>query len=101
MKKPTPDVNVHIGKRLRQQRKLQGLSQDQFAASLGITAAQLDLFERGVERLPPRALIAAAEFSKISIGWFFQAISSSEPIPELSGVNADVVRFLACPKPIR
>ncbi len=98
MKQPAPKIDLYIGQRLRQQRLLQGLSEAQIANRLGITVDQLRLFEKGVERIAPRILVAAAESFKISIGWFFEGISTSDSMPGLNGVNADVVRFLALPE---
>lgn len=91
-------VERHMGQRLREQREAHGLTPEDLAERLGISTAQVHLFEQGAKRIPPRYLIQAAETFRVSIGWFFEDIPQSNCAPPISGINAEMVRFLAMPE---
>ncbi len=92
------EIDCHIGQRMRQQRVQQAISEAKLAEQLRITESQLRLFEQGFKRVPPRTLIEAAAYFKVSIGWFFEGNQARNFVAGLSGVNGDVARFLAMPE---
>lgn len=92
------DVDRHIGLRLRQRRLTDGMDEMRLAERLDVTLTQLRFFEKGLKRIPPAKLIAAAEAFKVSIGWFFEDAPAAAAHKPISGVNAEIVRFLSMPE---
>ena len=61
----TPDsgphfVDKHVGERLRRRRKDLRLSQEELAASVGLTFQQIQKYERGANRISASMLVKAA-----------------------------------------
>ena len=44
-------VDIHVGGRVREQRKLKGMSQGELGDSLGLTFQQIQKYERGANRI--------------------------------------------------
>jgi transcriptional regulator with XRE-family HTH domain len=93
-KKPN-HVDEHVGKRLRLRRNLLGLSQDELARHLGLTAQLIQKYEAGETRISASRLYAVAAQLAVPITWFFEevdrksrsAVSAerpSEPTPNWS-----------------
>ena len=62
--------DLRMGQWLRHWRLERGLSQEELAAGVGVTVAQLDDHERGLARIAPQDLVAYARFLGISLGAF-------------------------------
>lgn len=92
------EINRYIGSRLRQQRLIQGLSEAECAERLSITEPQLRLFEKGIKKIPPPCLIAAARTFKVSIGYFFEEAPPFIHVTGHHSADADLLRFLALPE---
>ncbi len=91
-------VDRHIGQKLRQRREASGLTREELGEKIGISAAQVRLFEDGEKRIPPRRLIEAAELFKVSIDTFFQGAPETVSSPEVANISSDVMRFLSMPE---
>jgi transcriptional regulator with XRE-family HTH domain len=76
-------VDVHVGQRLRAQRLLIGMSQEQLAGLLGVSFQQLQKYEKGANRISASRLYHAAQLLRAPILWFFEG---------LGGVNRDTQR---------
>ncbi len=72
-------VDSHVGARIRVCRKLQGHSQQQLAAALGLTFQQVQKYERGTNRVSASKLYEIARFLSVPIAYFF------EELPETAG----------------
>lgn len=73
---PDP-VDVHVGERVRARRLLAGMSQDAFAARLGITFQQVQKYEKGTNRISASRLYRMALVLNVPIGYFFENLGSS------------------------
>ena len=72
MKAKTPNaIDAYVGDRVRQRRKLLGLSQVSLSESLGITFQQLQKYEKGVNRIGASRLQRISEVLGVPIGFFF------------------------------
>jgi len=60
-----------VGRRLRIFRMAKGYDVETLSAALNVDAQTVERYENGQERIPPRALRAAAEALKISLHAFF------------------------------
>ena len=76
----TPDpVDVHVGSKMRMQRKRLGHTQTALADALGITFQQVQKYERGANRVSASMLYRAARFLAVEPGWFFEGLDHSGP----------------------
>jgi len=66
------DVDVVIGRKLRVQRRLMGLSQRQLADRIGVKLEQLESYERAEDRMGAATLWRAARALNCDFGEFFE-----------------------------
>lgn len=67
------DMDLTIGRRLRERRMLLGLSQDELAQRIGLSFQQLQKYETGENRISAARLYRIAQVLDVSITWFFAA----------------------------
>ncbi|MBB4313731.1 helix-turn-helix domain-containing protein [Roseospira marina] len=70
---PDP-VDVYVGRRLRKQRVLLRLSQEQLARAVGVTFQQIQKYERGANRISASRLFDIAKVLGVPISFFFDHI---------------------------
>lgn len=66
-------VDVHVGKQLRVQRIIMGLSQEALAKAVGITFQQVQKYERGINRMSASRLFDFAQVLNVPVAYFFEA----------------------------
>lgn len=71
--KPNP-IDVHVGNRIFQRRRLLALSQEKLAARLGLTFQQVQKYERGMNRIGASRLWDIAKVLDVSIQFFYDEI---------------------------
>lgn len=71
MAAPNP-VDVHVGKRLRFGRTMQGMSQESIGASIGVTFQQIQKYERGINCIRASKLFELAKVLKVPVSFFFE-----------------------------
>lgn len=67
---PNP-VDLHIGSRLRDRRRFNGLSQKDLGESVGLTFQQVQKYEVGQSRITSSTLYVFANFLRVPISYFF------------------------------
>ncbi len=79
---PNP-VDVHAGARLRQRRKLLGISQTSVAEAIGLTFQQVQKYEWGTNRMGSSRLYDLSRMLDVPVEYFFEempsAIAASSP----------------------
>ena len=70
-KSPNP-IDVHVGSRVRTQRRALGLSQEKLGNALGLTFQQVQKYEKGTNRVGASRLQHLARILKVPIGHFFE-----------------------------
>jgi transcriptional regulator with XRE-family HTH domain len=89
MKKPTkprsvqPNINIHIGQKLRTRRTLLGLSQEALGASLNIASQQVQKYEKGANAMNAQRLLEFARQLKVPVSYFFEGLESGARISSL------------------
>jgi len=83
-------VDEHVGKRLRQLRKAQGLSQTAVADALGLTFQQVQKYERGANRVSASKLYEAANLLNVTIAAFYEGLPLSAGKTPDADILADV-----------
>lgn len=81
-------VDQHVAKRMRSRRGLLGMSQEELAKRLGITAQQIQKYEAGETRISASRLFAIGQQLGIPISWFFEELEYGNA-PSLNVVNSD------------
>ena len=72
------EVDVYVGSRLRQRRRLLNVSQEKLADALGLTFQQVQKYERGFNRISASKLFEAARFLQSPIDYFFEGLGRPE-----------------------
>ncbi len=78
-------VDVHVGRRVREQRILVGMSQQVLAEQLGITFQQLHKNERGASRIGAGRLFQISQTLDASITYFFDGLDPVTGLPAALG----------------
>ena len=67
-------VDIHVGKRLKQRRMILGLSQTELANRLGISFQQIQKYEKAADRLSVSRLADISNVLGINIMYFFNGL---------------------------
>lgn len=67
-------VDAHVGKKIRQQRWLLGISQQQLASRVGIKFQQVQKYETGANRVSASRLWDIAAVLEVPISYFFEGL---------------------------
>jgi transcriptional regulator with XRE-family HTH domain len=95
-KLPSP-IDVEVGKRIRAQRRLLGMSQSALAEKLDLTFQQVQKYEKGTNRVGASRLQRVAESLGVPISHFFDNPTSDghASTHEAHALKNDLVRFLS------
>ena len=77
-KRGRSEIDVLVGRRLREARLLAGLSQGQLGAKIGVTFQAVQKYESGENRLSASRLLAVAEFLRQPLSFFFGDLSEPD-----------------------
>ena len=72
-------VDAHVGTRIRHQRWMVGMTQQQLAEKVGIKFQQVQKYETGMNRVSASRLWDIAETLGVSISFFFDGIDGGKP----------------------
>jgi len=73
---PEP-VDIHLGNRIKMQRRIRGLSQVDLANDLGLTFQQVQKYEYGKNRVSSSRLQQIANALKVPVPFFFEGVEGS------------------------
>lgn len=65
-------IDLHIGRRIRNRRKLLGYTQPALARSVGVAFQQIQKYECGANRVLPANLWRLARAMDVEIAYFFE-----------------------------
>lgn len=68
-------VDLFVGKRLRQRRRLLGLTQQQLASEVNIRFQQIQKYESGANRISASRLWAIARALDVPVAYFFDGLN--------------------------
>ncbi len=68
------EIDIEIGKRVRQARVAAGLSQTQLGVQLGVSFQQVQKYEKGVNRIGGGRLYKIARFLGVKVTYFFDDV---------------------------
>jgi transcriptional regulator with XRE-family HTH domain len=87
----THPVDVHVGKRIRQRRWMNGTTQQQLAEAVGIKFQQIQKYETGMNRVSASRLWDIANVLTVPVSFFFEGLDASEAKPGKGDVPSDVL----------
>ena len=71
----TNDIDRHLGKRLRQRRRMLGQTQQQIAEAVGVRFQQIQKYECGANRISAARLWLLAKALEAPVGSFFDGLA--------------------------
>ena len=71
-------LDAHVGTRIRERRTVLGISQQQLAATLGLTYQQAHKYERGHNRISAGRLYEIAEALAVPVSWFYEGAETAD-----------------------
>ncbi|WP_411816424.1 helix-turn-helix domain-containing protein [Hyphococcus sp. DH-69] len=72
-------IDIHVGRRLRQRRRLLGLTQEKLAQAVDIRFQQIQKYESGSNRISASRLWSLSKALDVSISYFFEGMNGAEP----------------------
>lgn len=86
-------VDVHVGKRIRHRRWMNGTTQQQLAERVGIKFQQIQKYETGMNRVSASRLWDIAHVLGVPVSFFFEGLDgqTSEPQVEGSDMPGDIL----------
>jgi transcriptional regulator with XRE-family HTH domain len=70
-------VDVHVGKRIRHRRWMNGTTQQQLAEAVGIKFQQIQKYETGMNRVSASRLWDIANVLKTDVSFFFEGLDDA------------------------
>jgi len=80
-------VDVHVGKRIRHRRWMNGTTQQQLAEAVGIKFQQIQKYETGMNRVSASRLWDIAKVLGVNVSFFFEGLDAK---PNASATNSDM-----------
>ncbi len=70
-------VDVHVGKRIRHRRWMNGTTQQQLAEAVGIKFQQIQKYETGMNRVSASRLWDIANVLSVDVSFFFEGLEAA------------------------
>ena len=93
-KRGRSEVDVLVGRRLREARLLAGLSQSQLGARIGVTFQAVQKYESGENRLSASRLLAVAAFLHQPLSFFFGDLSETDAAAAPASLTPKEIKLL-------
>ncbi len=74
-------IDVHVGRRIRERRTLEGMSQTAVAEHLGLTFQQLQKYEKAHNRISASKLYGLAQLFGVPISYFYEGMEEGSSAP--------------------
>ena len=85
-------VDVHVGKRIRHRRWMNGTTQQQLAEAVGIKFQQIQKYETGMNRVSASRLWDIAHVLGVPVSFFFEGLDVDSQIkPKVGDLPGDVL----------
>lgn len=72
-------IDVHVGRRLRELRLINGMSQQSVASVIHVSIQQVQKYENGTNRISSGKLYQIAQFLKVPIAYFYENLCDANP----------------------
>ena len=78
MKTQPHNVDIHVGKKIRTQRMMSGISQSELGDRIGVTFQQIQKYEKGANRVSASRLVEIANAMSIDVRSFFDEFDAQD-----------------------
>lgn len=85
-----PDIDLHIGQRLRRRRRLKGLTQQELGDAIGIRFQQIQKYECGANRVLASRLYELAVVLNVGLDYFFAGLPQTPAAATSNGQTRDI-----------
>lgn len=86
------EVDVHVGKRIRQRRWMNGTTQQQLAEAVGIKFQQIQKYETGMNRVSASRLWDIANVLGVPVAFFFEGLDNGvAAVPKTGDLPGDIL----------
>ncbi|MFT6944281.1 MAG: transcriptional regulator with XRE-family HTH domain [Yoonia sp.] len=86
-------VDVHVGKRIRHRRWMNGTTQQQLAEAVGIKFQQIQKYETGMNRVSASRLWDISKFLNVDVAFFFEGLDEGVPsVASTSDMPGDILK---------
>ena len=75
-------IDLHVGRRARERRTLEGMSQTAVAEKLGLTFQQVQKYERGYNRISASRLYELAQIFDVPVAYFYEGMEAGKGAPD-------------------
>src|SRR5687768_10977450 len=91
----TVDINLELGRRIREARQSLKLTQRDLGAAIGVTFQQVQKYESGRSRMTVDTLLETAEALKVSPGSLIAGMgATADDLAELSPSERELIRTI-------
>jgi transcriptional regulator with XRE-family HTH domain len=97
--KPPNPIDVHVGERIRRWRTERKISRITLGEAIGLTAQQIQKYEKGTHRIGASRLQQICAVLEIPVSFLFEA--ELGPSPGESGMPQDIIDFMESPEGVR
>ena len=73
----THPIDLHVGKRLRQRRRLLGMTQQKLAEAVSIRFQQIQKYESGANRISASRLYTLAKALDVPVAYFYEGLEDA------------------------
>ncbi|NIY72228.1 helix-turn-helix transcriptional regulator [Marivivens donghaensis] len=84
-------VDVHVGKRIRHRRWMNGTTQQQLAEKVGIKFQQIQKYETGMNRVSASRLWDIAHALGVDVSFFFEGLEGSGEAQSQTDMPGDIL----------
>ena len=85
-------VDIHVGKRVRHRRWMNGTTQQQLAEAVGIKFQQIQKYETGMNRVSASRLWDIAKVLNVEVSFFFEGFDDDAPaVASTSDMPGDIL----------
>lgn len=84
------EIDIHIGRKIRERRISLGMTQSEFAHRLGITFQQIQKVEKGANRVPAGRLLLIARIMDVPISYFYDGMEDPSDPKRENEIRASV-----------
>ena len=85
------EVDVHVGKRIRHRRWVNGTTQQQLADQVGIKFQQIQKYETGMNRVSASRLWDIAHALGVDVAFFFEGLEGDALNTDGTGMPSDIL----------
>ncbi len=87
-------VDVLVGRRVRERRTLEGMSQTAVAEKLGLTFQQLQKYERGSNRISASRLYELAQLFDVPVSYFYEGMEQGKGAPDVTLTKRETLELV-------